>query len=490
VRRGVSLSLLLAATAARAWAAPDIVVTYDRSITDSFTGRVYVMLSVSGRGEPRFGPSWFNTAPFFAMDVRDWLPGTPLVFDDNDAVLAYPGPPGTIPPATYSIQAVLRRSPDSPFIGRGEGTAYSDVITRALDGSADRRVELAINTLVEASPTPDTERVKIVRLRSELLSEFYGRDIVMEAAVSLPESYASGGSARYPALYVIPGFGGDHLQAVAWAARSSGPNADRIVKIGLNPLCATGHHAFADSAVNGPRGRALVEELIPHLQRTFRLVAAPSARFLTGGSSGGWSSLWLLVTHPDFFGGAWSLVPDPVDFRSFQSIDLYEHGVNMYRDAAGARRPIARFGGAVALWYDDFAAMETVIGEGGQLYSFDAVFSPRDRDGRPVPFFDRATGAVDPAVVEAWKRYDIRLVLEQRWPAIGASLGGKIHVFAGEDDTFYLEDAVKLLAVSLLELGSDAVVEVIPGRNHMTVADRPMLQRIDRELLEIFDAAR
>ena len=105
-----------------------------------------------------------------------------------------------------------------------------------------------------------------------------------------------------------------------------------------------------------------------------------------------------------------------------------------------------------------------------------------------MPFFDRATGAVNPAVIEAWKRYDIRLLIERRWPAIGASLSGKIHIFAGEDDAFYLEDAVKLLAVSLFDLGSDAVVEVMPGRNHMTVADRQMLQRIDRELMEIFDA--
>ncbi len=481
---GVLLGVAL--TAATTSAAPTFEVTYDESVTGSFTGRVYVMLSTSGRREPRFGPSWFNTAPFFAVDVLDWKPDTSLVFDDE--ALCFPAPLGETPASAYSIQAILRRNPDSPFIGRGRGTAYSEVITREISGTTDARIELRVDRVDEARPSPDTDRVKFVRLPSALLSEFYGRDIVMEAAVILPESYLADESQRYPALYVIPGFGGSHLQAVAWSGRATGEHADRIVKIGLNPLCRTGHHVFVDSENNGPRGRALIEELIPYLQREFRLVAAPTARFLTGGSSGGWSSLWLQVTYPDFFGGVWSLAPDPVDFRLFQTINLYEPAVNMYRDAQGARRPIARRGGEVTAWYDEFAAMEVVIGEGGQLYSFDGVFSPRGPAGRPLPFFDRATGEVDPVVIEAWKDYDIRLILQERWPTLGPKLAGKLHVIVGNEDNFYLEDAVRLLKQTLQMLGSDAVVEILAGRNHSNIGNRQLLQRIDRELLEIFDA--
>src|SRR5205814_187900 len=143
--------------------------------------------------------------------------------------------------------------------------------------------------------------------------------------------------------------------------------AKGLIRVVLDPDCGTGHHVFADSATNGPRGRALVEELIPHLETRFPAIPRASARLLHGASSGGWSSLWLQVTYPDTFGGTWSICPDPVDFRDFQRIDLYAGGENMFRDRAGERRPIARRGGRPVLFYDDFSRMEDVIGDGGQL---------------------------------------------------------------------------------------------------------------------------
>ena len=211
-----------------------------------------------------------------------------------------------------------------------------------------------------------------------------------------------------------------------------------------------------------------------------------AARFLAGGSSGGWSSLWLQVTYPDYFGGVWSLAPDPVDFRLFQLVDLYEPGENVYRNADGSRRPIARRNGQVTAWYDDFAKMDNVIGEGGQLYSFDGVFSPRGPDGRPRPYFDRETGEVDADVVEAWKRYDIRLFLQENWTGLGPKLSGKIRILVGDADNFYLDGAVELLRDTLDTLGSDAVIEILPGRTH-NLADRETLQRVDREVLEVFN---
>jgi hypothetical protein len=463
----------------------DFLLTYDDTVTDTFTGRVYVMTSTGGGGEPRLGPDWFNTAPFFALDVRDWKPDTPLVFDSD--ALGYPVPIAEIPAGTYSIQAVMRRNPDSPFVGRGAGTAYSEVVSRELDGATDSRVQLRIDRVEGESRSQDTKRVKFIRVPSKLLSNFHGREVFMEAAVILPDAYLADDDRRYPALYFIPGFGSSHMQAVALAKLAAGINGDQIVKIGLNPLCRTGHHVFADSENNGPRGRALVEELIPFLEREFRLVAAPTARFLTGGSSGGWSSLWLQVTYPDDFGGVWSLAPDPVDFRLFQLVNLYEPGENVFRNADGSRRPIARRNGQVMAWYDDFAKMDNVIGEGGQLYSFDGAFSPRGPDGRPRPYFDRETGEVDADVVEAWKRYDIRLFLQENWTGLGPKLSGKIRILVGDADNFYLDGAVELLRDTLDTLGSDAVIEILPGRTH-NLADRETLQRVDREVLEVFDA--
>ena len=157
-----------------------------------------------------------------------------------------------------------------------------------------------------------------------------------------------------------------------------------MIYVMLDPNCRTGHHVFADSANNGPYGQALIEELIPHIETKFRALARPSARFLTGHSSGGWSSLWLQVTYPDFFGGIWSTAPDPVDFRDFQMIDLYAAGTNMFTDDKGQRRPIARSNGKPSLYYKPFSDMEDVMGRGGQLYSFEAVFSQRGPDGQPL----------------------------------------------------------------------------------------------------------
>ena len=188
------------------------------------------------------------------------------------------------------------------------------------------------------------------------------------------------------------------------------------------------------------------------------------------------------MTYPDVFGGVWSTSPDPVDFRDFQKIDLYAPGENMFRDRAGERRPIARRGTRPVLFYDDFSQMEDVIGDGGQLHSFEAVFSPLGPDGRPRPLWDRATGAVDPEVARAWQAYDIRLVLERNWPTLGPKLQGKLHVVIGDLDTFYLEGAVALLKASLRNLGSDAVVEIVPGRDHSTVLDAGLAERFDREM--------
>ena len=193
----------------------------------------------------------------------------------------------------------------------------------------------------------------------------------------------------------------------------------------------------------------------------------------------GWSSLWLGVTYPDFFGGVWSLAPDPVDFREFQQINLYEPGTNMFRDAAGEPRPIARRGDEPFGWYEPFTKMETVLGDGGQLRSFDWVFSPRGTEGGPKRLYDPRTGAVDAAVAEAWKRYDIRLILETNWPTLGPRLAGKLHVIVGELDTFYLEAAVRLLQESLDRLGSDAVVEIVPGADHGSFLTPALWQRID-----------
>ena len=225
---------------------------------------------------------------------------------------------------------------------------------------------------------------------SRLLSIFHGRPVRLRAGVVLPRSHATSPGRRYPVIYEIPGFGGTHLMAHKAAERNATDVAGiEMLYVVLDPSCRLGHHAFADSENNGPWSRALREELIPYVEKTYRGLGVPAARFLTGHSSGGWSSLWLQVTSPDVFGGTWSTAPDPVDFRDFQRVNIYKPGVNLFRDDAGRERPLARKSGKVVVYYQPFSDMEVVMGHGGQLASFEAVFSPRGADGKPRSLWNR-----------------------------------------------------------------------------------------------------
>jgi hypothetical protein len=254
----------------------------------------------------------------------------------------------------------------------------------------------------------------------------------------------------------------------------------------LDPSCPLGHHVFADSANNGPRGQSLVEEFLPAFDQQFRSIPKPTARFVTGHSSGGWSSLWIQVTYPEHFGGVWSTAPDPVDFREFQRINLYAPDENMYSSTDGKPRPLARIGGQVRLWYKGFADMEWALGPGGQLHSFEAVFSPRGEDGKPQLVWDRETGKVFTDVAKTWSKYDIRLILESSWKDLEPKLRGKLHVFMGDQDTFYLEGSTVLLKQSLAQLGSDARIEIMAGRDHFNLLPPELQDRIRSEMVAAF----
>jgi hypothetical protein len=175
-----------------------------------------------------------------------------------------------------------------------------------------------------------------------------------------------------------------------------------------------------------------------------------------------------------------------VDFRDFQKVNIYEPGVNIFTDAQNKPRPLARKKDKVLIWYKPFSDLEVVMGRGGQLFSFEAVFSPRGADGRPRLLWDRATGKVDAEVAKTWEWYDIRLLLERNFQTLGPKLRGKLHVYMGSEDNFYLEGATLLLKQSLARLGSDAVVELFPGRDHGTLMDKALRQRIAREMAEQF----
>lgn len=478
-----ALALLLAsAFAAQAEPQPvQVELSFAPAVTkEPFTGRVLLFFSQRVGGEPRFGPDWFRPQPFFAMDVKGWKPEAPRIFQDH---ASFPHPLRTLPPGTYTVQAVMDFGLGRE-VGSAPGNGYSKPVRHEVRPGGGGVLKLTIDQVAKEQTFRETERVKLFEIESKLLSGFRKRPVKLRAGVQLPESFAKEPERKYPIVYDIPGFGGDHLSALRGRPRTR-LGGEEFLCVFLDPDCPTGHSVFADSANNGPWGQALTEELIPALEAKFRAVGKPEARFVTGHSSGGWSSLWLQIAYPDFFGGCWSTAPDPVDFRDFQRINLYQSGANMFREESGADRPIARGrGGEPLIFYKPFSDMEEVMGHGGQLGSFEAVFSPKGEDGKPRKLWDRKTGAVDPQTAKAWEAYDINLVVKRRWPTLGPKLKGKVHVYMGEADTFYLEGATRLLGATLKELGSDAVVELFPGKDHGNLLDRAMTERIGKEMAE------
>jgi hypothetical protein len=445
--------------------------------SEPFAGRVYVMVSRQPIREMRGAPSWFNPDPLFAKDVQGWRADQPLVIGADS--LAHPTPLAKMPPGPYYLQAVMDFDRGYISFATAPGNGYSKPIHKELDPAQSGIVQLRVDQVYKERPFEQSDRVKLVDIPSKLLTAFHNRPVRLRAAVVLPKSFNLQPQRRFPVVYEIPGFGGSHFFAHNAARRNATEVAGvEMLWVVLDPNCRTGHHVFADSDNNGPCGRALLEELIPHIEKEFRGLGSPAGRFVTGHSSGGWSSLWLQVTYPDYFGGVWSTAPDPVDFRDFQHIDLVKPDSNMFIDPAGKLRPLARR----KLLYRDFSNMEIVMGHGGQLGSFEAVFSPRGSDGQPSKLWDRTSGEIDPETARAWARYNIRRVLENNWHTLGPKLQGKLHVYCGDEDTFFLESSVVRLKDALRQLGSDAVVELFPKRNHGNLIDAKLRERMNQEM--------
>jgi pimeloyl-ACP methyl ester carboxylesterase len=319
-------------------------------------------------------------------------------------------------------------------------------------------------------------RIEEFSIRSERLSQFWNEDIKISSMVLLPPGAGSTPDDRVPVVFYVHGFGtnGRETGQMFWRALEpefAKGTVPRMAFVFLDASFRTGHHVFADSANNGPWATALIEEFLPALERAYPVVDAPHGRFLTGHSSGGWSTLWLQINYPDVFGGTWATSPDPVDFRSFEGIDLYTWD-NLYRDPNGQPIQFMREGDEWKMSLEEYVRQDLVAQPGsGVMYSFDAVFGARREDGTPAPMFDRETGTIDPAVIESWKSYDISRLLRERWPELGPKLDGKLHIFVGTQDEFRLDEPCRLLDAELARLGSRDRVVFIEGRAHFNIYD-------------------
>jgi len=479
-----SSSLLIAVILATPIFAADSVefkLNLDEKVLDKpFTGRVFVFLTKNPAPRLVSGLNWFNPEPTLAEDVKAWKPGTAITLGAKS--LGYPIPLKDLKPGKWYAQAVIDRDLGGLSFSASPGNIYSKPIAFTHEPDAGLTVNLVLDQVFQPTPFKETEQVKYIELESHRLTKFHGKAMKMRAGVILPPSFAGDSKRKYPVVYEIMGFGGDHNFAPIIAQRKPWDlNGTEAIWVVLDANCRLGHHVFADSANNGPVGTALVEEFIPHIEKTFRGVGKGSQRLVTGHSSGGWSSLWLQVAYPESFAGCWSTSPDPVDFRDFQRVNIYEPKVNLFKDADGVLRDLSRGDRGRTLEYQAFSDMEVLMGRGGQLGSFEAVFSPKDKNGQPRKLWDRTTGTIDPVTAKSWEPYDIRRKLEAEWDKLGPKVRGKLHVYMGDIDTFYLDGAARLLKKSLDAKDYKDAVEMFPKKTHALV-DAEFRKRMNREM--------
>lgn len=448
--------------------------------------------------------------PFWGMNVRDVDAGDTLRLVPGDAgVRGYPLTDlSELPEGDYRIQALLSswttfHRADGHVLemhretGEGQnpwispGNVHSEPVTMRLgpERFAEGLDELALTLdqviapiqplregeALELGNPRDTEHVRYVKIRSELLSAFWGRDMYIGANVLLPAGYDEASEVHYPTLFHLGHFPGDRppfgfTPGEEGSGRSEGfadfwtsgtaPGMFVVTIRDANPYYDTSYSV--NSANVGPYGDAITQELIPYLEAEFRMVAEPWSRVLAGGSTGGWEALALQIFHPAFFGGTWAWCPDSVDFHAYQIVNIYEDE-NAYELDQGwitVERPSnRRSDGNIQFTMRQEGHFELAVGDrsrsGGQWAIWEAAHGPVGDDGYPRPIWNHETGVIDHETAEYWREnFDLHHHLRENWSRIGPDLAGKIHIATGDMDSYYLE-----LAVYRLEEFLDAVAD-------------------------------
>jgi S-formylglutathione hydrolase FrmB len=454
------------------------------------SGRLLIFLSSSKKAEKELHPAFgleSHSVWITAREVEDLEPGATVDVYGNEP--SYPAPLVQAPVGDYQVMALLDVTHHYAYKGSSAGDPRSEVVAlKQLDPANGGTVDLILSELTPEEPITAPASSEMFDFESPALTSFWGRAIHMRGVVVLPPDYGKS-TKRYATVYWTHGFGGD-LRAIAehnapsYYQKMERRELPAMIYVLLDESCPGGTHEFADSVNNGPWGKALTTELIPYLEKKYRMQARPSGRLLTGHSSGGWAALWLQVAYPRVFGGTWPTSPDPSDFRSFTGPDLRsDPPANFYHDAKGKPWPLVRMGTQEVMSLEDYARQEAVLGAyGGQMASFEWVFSPRGKDGRPQQLFDRQTGVIDPSVAKAWERYDIAEILRKNAQRLRPLLQNKIHLTVGTADTFHLDEPAHLLEETLKELGIKATFTYLPGKSHFDLYRDGLGKQIGMEM--------
>jgi S-formylglutathione hydrolase FrmB len=430
---------------------------------EPFTGKVFLYLS-KDNSEPRSGGVGIEFFPCMSIDVVNVKPGATVIVDDK--ANSFPVKLSEIERGEYYVQAVWDRNMGGRAIAESPGNMFSSSEKVLLTKDFSKTYTLVSNQVVPEQIFKETQFVKELKAPSTLLGSFHHKPMTVDAAVILPQEYYKEPQRSFPVMFIASGYGGNyHFYSGDSVTRSRAIDSFPCITVYLDGNCSLGHSVYANSDNNGPWGDALVKEFIPQLEKKFR---CNGARFLRGHSSGGWTVLYLQSHYPTVFAACWSSSPDPVDFRDYQKVNLYENE-NLIYDKDGKLRMVATVAGRIP-WASSKQVYqaERVIYRGEQMHSFDAVFSGRGADGDPERICDPFTGVMDKKVFEHWKNYDLSLYLRTNWDKLKNDLDGKIRVTVGEQDNFLLNGAVHLLDKEMKTLNAKMTFEYFPG-DHFTV---------------------
>jgi hypothetical protein len=495
--RAVALSALAAvAVPAQIVSAQRLEVSFPASLHAApITGRMIVVIARDSTPEPRLrAGSYGGTQPFFGLDVSALAPGASAIIDGSTD--AYPISLAKFPAGDYYVQAVLNvytqfHRADGHVIWahmdqwegqqweRSPGNLVSDVKRVHIDPTKPADFRLSLTRVLPPVTVPaDTKWIKHVKIQSKLLTAFWGQPMYIGATILLPKDYDSHPATHYPTIYqqdhfsLGPAFGFNPDSSPNYVAqremmkqRTDGRETgfdfykawdsnDLPRMIGVKFQHPTPYYddSYAvNSANNGPYGDALLTELVPYIEAHFRAIPAGYARVLTGGSTGGWESIALQVLHPDFFNGTWTFCPDPVDFHSTQMVDAYSDTSAFVQNVNGwviTPRYMSRStSGQPETTERDLSKIESVLGgherSGQQYNAWDAAWGPVGSDGYPRPLWSKTNGTIDHSVALYWRdHFDLRYQLEKNWSTLGPKLAGKLHVYVGDMDNYYLNLAV------------------------------------------------
>ncbi len=478
-------------------------VSFSNNLSDSAQdGRMLLMISNDGTSEPRFqindGP---NTQLIYGVNVDSLEPGQTAVFDTS--VFGFPlRSMSEIPPGMYYVQALLNRYKTyhlknghtvklPPDEGEGQQwnikpyNFYSTVEKFYINPKSNEILKITLNKKIPPIKQPkDTKYLKYIKIKSDLLTKFWGTPVYLGAKVLLPYGFDDHPDAHYPLMVFhghfsneffgwretpadtdtvglySPRFHVDNYNytiqeyAYKFYKQWTSPHFPRFIIIEIQHANPYYDDSYAVNSANlGPYGDAINYELIPYIEKKFRGLGKSWARFLYGGSAGGWEALATQIFYPDMYNGCFAACPDPVDFRKFGVVNIYSDDNAYYSGGKWQKTPtpVARnYLGQVITTMEQANHLELVIGNkgrsGGQFDIWQAVYSPVGKNGYPKPIWNKMTGKIDHSVAEYWKEhYDLRYILQNNWKTLGPKLKGKIHIYVGEMDTYYLNDAVYLM---------------------------------------------